>query len=59
MVRFGINCLLCDRVILLEGIEEQKALAGRMVPPKICDKCRELWIKIKEKLEENKDEKDN
>lgn len=31
MTRFGINCLLCDRVILLEGIEEQRALCGLRV----------------------------
>ena len=54
MVRFGINCLLCDRVIILEGFDEQRALVGRMVSPQICEKCRELW---KEILKERKDKK--
>lgn len=56
MARFGINCLLCDRVIILEGLEEQRAFAGLMVSPKICEKCRELWREIKEKSEEKRDE---
>ena len=56
MARFGINCLLCDRVILLEGLEEQRALIGLTVSSKICEKCRELWREIKEKSEEKRDE---
>lgn len=59
MARIGIKCLLCEEVILLEGMEEQRAFCGLMVPPKICNKCRKLWWKIKEGVGENKDEKDN
>ena len=49
----AIGCMVCGESIPLSEYEEMRVLGGGMIPPKICDDCKNaiLWAKAHKEME--------
>ena len=49
--KYSVECIVCFEPVQLTAYEEQLVRNGRHIPPKVCNKCREAIMHIRNKLE--------
>lgn len=55
----AIQCLICEDSVELEEYEESRLKHGMYVAPKICDKCKEAILKMRNTKVSTKDKTTN